>query len=401
MPGQRRVVVMGAGPAGLATAVACVLRGLAVDVVAPHFHCWTPTYGLWADEVPALTAVIAPAAARPALQHYTSTLVRTVAGGTVDLGRGYARLENEVVHSTLLRRLTESGAHLVVGRVRRILPGPPDRVELDDGTVLTADVVVDARGAGRGTAQQRAWGERVTGPVADLIPPDTALLMDWTVLRDPRDPQPPAFLYGFPLADGTTLLEATSLAARPPVPLTQLRDRLGRLMTRHGLTRVGDPERVAIPLDAPRSRDTAAAVGAAAGWIHPATGYSLAAAVRLAPAVADVLVEERDPRRAARAVASLQSPRTRALFGLGREVLLRFDEQRTDEFFAGFFTLPASTWTAYLDPVARPGPVAAAMVRLGPALTPATRAALGRAVVRTGVRRAMRRTSAVGGSGAP
>lgn len=390
MPAQRRVVVMGAGPAGLATAAACADRGLAVEVVAPHFRCWSPTYGLWADELPALTAALGPtdpATAGRGSRRYRTTVVRTLTGGTVDLGRGYARLDNAVVHAALLHRLRESGGRTVVGRAHRVVPGPPASVTLDDGTVLTGDVVVDARGGSRGTAQQRAWGERVTGPVADLVAPDTALLMDWTALRDPREPQPPAFLYGFPLDDGTTLLEATSLAARPPVPLTHLRDRLHRLLTHHGLRGVGDAERVAIPLDAHRSPDSGVAVGAAAGWIHPATGYSLAAALRLAPVVADLLADGGDPRRA---VAALQSPRTRALFALGREVLLRFDEQRTDEFFGGFFTLPPSTWTSYLDPISPPGPVAAAMVRLGPALTPATRAALGRAVVRTGLRRAVR-----------
>ncbi|WP_157970833.1 lycopene cyclase family protein [Nakamurella deserti] len=393
MSAQRRVLVTGAGPAGLATAAACAARGLAVDVVAPHFRCWTPTYGMWADELPALAAVLdtgaADAAPTAGSRSYRTTLVRTVTGGTVDLGRGYARLDNATVHAALLHRLHTAGARTVVGRARRIVPGPPGSVELEDGTVLTADVVVDARGGSRGTAQQRAWGERVTGPVADLVPSDTALLMDWEALRDPRDRQPPAFLYGFPLDDGTTLLEATSLAARPPVSLTQLRDRLHRLLTRHGLHHVGNAERVAIPLDAARSRGTGVAVGAAAGWIHPATGYSLAAALRLAPVVADILAGESDARRAARAAAALQSSRTHALFALGREVLLRFDERHTDEFFAGFFTLPPATWTAYLDPISPPGPVAAAMVRLGPALTPGARAALARAVVRTGLRRAV------------
>ncbi|GAA2018314.1 hypothetical protein JL107_14690 [Nakamurella flavida] len=387
MQARRRVVVMGAGPAGLATALACATRGLAVEIIAPHFRPWTPTYGMWADQLPALDAVVGGTECRtPDLgtQVYPETVVRTSTGGTVELGRGYSRLDNAALHATLLQRLTDAGATTRCGRVAGVVPGPPAVLTLEGGATVHADVVVDARGAGRGTAQQRAWGERVTGPVQELVPDGTALLMDWVALRDRDTPQPPAFLYGFPLADGTTLLEATSLAGRPPVPLTHLRDRLHALLRHRGLTVAGEPERVTIPLDAPSRRGSGIGVGAAAGMIHPATGYSLAPVLRLAPRIADAVAAETDPRRLAAAIEDLRPTGTGALLALGREVLLRFDEQRTDEFFGGFFTLPAATWSAYLDPTSPAVQVATAMVRLGPALPTPARRALARAVVGTG-----------------
>jgi lycopene beta-cyclase len=200
--------------------------------------------------------------------------------------------------------------------------------------------------------------------------------MDWAALADPA--LPPAFLYGLPLDDGTVLLEATSLAARPPLPLEGLRDRLAALLAAHGLRPAGDAERVAIPLDgAARPGGAATRLGVAAGLLHPATGYSVAASLRLGPRVAAAVAGGRDPHPVVRAAR----PRTTAaLLGLGLEVLLPLDTAGTDAFFAAFFTLPERAWAAYLDVGSRPSAVAGSMARVFAALTPAQRARLLRGV---------------------
>lgn len=47
------LVVVGAGPAGLALAGACAREGLSVAVVAPEPEApWVPSYGAWAGELP-------------------------------------------------------------------------------------------------------------------------------------------------------------------------------------------------------------------------------------------------------------------------------------------------------------------------------------------------------------
>ena len=371
------VVVAGAGPAGLAVAAACAHRGLSVVVVAPAVRPWTQTYGLWADELTAAEGALLGGIA--AGTRYPTTLVRTGAGDH-DVGRGYARLDNPLVHATLLDRVTA----VRTGTVQEIRAGRT--AVLADGTELTGAVVVDARGGGPGTAQQRAWGVRVAGPVPDVVPAGGALLMDWAALRDPARQQPPAFLYGMGLDDGTVLLEATSLAARPPVPLPQLRDRLHDHLARHGLAAVGHPEKVVIPLDAPASRAGAAPVGAAAGLVHPATGYSVATSLRLGPMVADAVVGGAGPAELQTLVRSRRRRATLALFGLGREVLVGLDEAETDAFFAAFFTLPHRAWAAYLDVGSSPLAVAAAMARVAAALPPS-----GRRTLLAGVARSLRR----------
>ena len=374
------VVVAGAGPAGLAVAASCADRGLSVAVVAPSTRPWEHTYGLWADELAA--AETALLGGQPAGVRYPTTLVRTGAGDH-DLGRPYARLDNARIHAALLGRVTAGGGEVVTGTVQHVRDGRT--ALLADGTELPGAVVVDARGGGPGTAQQRAWGERVAGPVPDLVPVGGALLMDWTALRDPAHPQVPAFLYGMGLDDGTVLLEATSLAARPPVPLPALRDRLHALLAHHGLRGVGDPEKVAIPLDAPPARTGGAPVGAAAGLVHPATGYSVATSLRLGPVVADAVVGGAGPGELQALVRSRRRRATLALLGLGREVLLDLDEEGVDAFFRAFFTLTPRAWAAYLDVGSSPTAVAAAMLRVAAALPMA-----GRRTLLTGVARALR-----------
>ncbi|GAA4753763.1 lycopene cyclase family protein [Modestobacter marinus] len=387
------VVVAGAGPAGLSVAAACAARGMGVVVVAPHLRPWPQTYGMWADELDAVSATLlgGPASRTPPLgRRYPVTVVRTTAGER-DIGRGYARLHNDVVHGLLLDQLRAGGGETRRGSVAAVHQDAAGQVvTLADGTTLTGRTVVDARGGGPGSAQQRAWGEQVTGDLAGLVPDGGALLMDWAALREDGVAQPPAFLYGMALDDGTTLLEATSLAARPPVALPHLRDRLHRLVADAGLRIVDRPERVAIPLDAAVRRSAGVPVGAAAGLVHPATGYSVAASLRAGGTVADALLAGADAAAVRALVRGARQRASLGLLGLGREVLLELDEAETDTFFQTFFSLPESAWVAYLDVGSAPTSIAAAMLRVARALPPAAR----RTLVSTAVRTVLRATPA-------
>ncbi|WP_369135623.1 lycopene cyclase family protein [Modestobacter sp. I12A-02662] len=376
------VVVAGAGPAGLSAAAACAAAGLRTALVAPALRPWPHTYCLWAEELTAAAGALGIDPGAVAAVHPT-VVVRTAAGGEQRLGRRYARLRNDVLHAALLDRAREHGARLVDGRVDDLrAEGGGEVAVLGDGTELRAGAVLDARGAGPGTAQQRAWGEVVAGPVDSLVPPGSALLMDWTALAGGG---PPAFLYGLPLDDGTTLLEATSLAGRPPVPLADLRARLAVLLGSAGLRPVGRPERVAIPLDArPRRAGPGTPLGAAAGMVHPATGYSVGASLQLGPRVAAVLAAGGGAGAARRAVLTARRRATAGLLGVGLEVLLPLDAAATDAFFAAFFTLPEGSWGAYLSTESAPGEVAAAMSRTLAVLPAAQRRSLLRTVARLG-----------------
>ena len=178
--------------------------------------------------------------------------------------------------------------------------------------------------------------------------------MDWR--PDHGEAGPPTFLYAVPLGGDAVLLEETSLAARPGLPMPVLRRRLTARLARHGI----DPadatdERVLFRLDTPRHRTPGVlGFGAAAPLVHPASGFSLSAALRLAPAVAHALAtrlpDGADPALAA-ARAVLWPPAARTVHRLrriGLESLLRMPAEQVPEFFEVFFALPDRHRWCYL-----------------------------------------------------
>jgi len=93
-------------------------------------------------------------------------------------------------------------------------------------------LVIDATGSrpmqrGGGGAQT-AYGLTVDLDTAQRVGvlPGVFTLMDWS--------RPPTFLYGAPFADGSVLVEETSLYADPPRSLEYLAERLGARLEPHG-----------------------------------------------------------------------------------------------------------------------------------------------------------------------
>ncbi|QFZ22009.1 lycopene cyclase family protein [Saccharothrix syringae] len=314
------VVVVGGGPAGRALARECAALGLRTTLVdRDPGRPWRATYAAWADELPA-GAPVSVVASR----------ARVVGTREHRLARAYAVLDNE-----RLRELPD-GVEVVAGRVvARTASG----VRLADGRVVSGRVV-RATGAVGGRAAQTAVGVVVPAAAArPFVGPDEALIMDWR--RPPaRTTEDPTFLYAIPLGADRVLLEETSLARRPGLPLPELRLRLRARLAAHGVAVPdGDEERVHIPLDVPPA---AGAFGAAAGFVHPATGYSVATSLRRAPGVARALAEGRPVGRSVpeRVVHGLR------LRGLTALLAMRPDE--VPQFFDNFFLLAENDQRAYL-----------------------------------------------------
>ncbi|MGH3977976.1 MAG: lycopene cyclase family protein [Pseudonocardiaceae bacterium] len=338
------VLVAGSGPAGWAIASACARVGLDTELVDPApQRPWRATYGSWREELP--TDLVAAAVAATGY----GTAIGTVAH----------RLEWEyaVLDNTALRE------HLAVPQVRvsrgRIGPGDGHR----------AAVVVDATGARRGVlgrvrrgppAEQTAVGVVVDArAAAPLIAEGSVLFMDW---RPSHGEQGwPSFLYGVPLGGDRVLLEETSLARRPGLDLAVLRRRLRSRLAHHGVTAGGGREelvRFEVDTPLPPRRARAARVvpfGAAAPLIHPATGFSVAAALRLAPRMARAMRDGLDrggpDRAAADAWATVWSGAALAVHGLrrrGLEALLTLPPTRVAAFFDVFFALPGRHRWTYL-----------------------------------------------------
>ncbi|GAA5164928.1 lycopene cyclase family protein [Ornithinimicrobium tianjinense] len=333
------VAVVGLGPAGRSLAARCAARGLSVIAVDPRPGAvWTPTYGIWGDELGDLPAsVVRGRAENPELR----------ATGVHPLRRPYLVLDNAALQAAL----PLNGVDVRTGR-------------LDDRAVSAlraeARVVVDARGArpeglrpDDPAPMQTAYGVVVALEVArPALQGAEALLMDWRTdwSEQERPTSTPTFLYAIPVGDGQVLLEETCLAAAPSVPIEELKTRLRRRLAARGADpgAVDDPverEIVRIPM---RGRDRPAppgvlALGTAGRGGHRVTGYSVAHALRVGDRLAATLARGDAPT----VVDQLDvAERVREV---GLRALLGLSTRGTLELFEAFGRLPVARQRAFLS----------------------------------------------------
>ncbi|OZM78273.1 lycopene cyclase family protein [Pseudonocardia sp. MH-G8] len=373
MPPDPDALVVGGGPAGRALAAALAARGLRTVLLDPAPDApWRATYGCWADELPAGLpgAVVAARAAGRAIAHTEHRL-----------GWDYAVLDVPALRAHLDTTLERAGAQVRTGRAAG--PVGAGAVRLADGTVLRAAVVVDAGGhrqpLRRGPARDRVAAQQTAAGVvvdvttaAALVAPGEALFMDWR--PDHGDTgHAPTFLYAVPLGGDAVLLEETSLARRPGLPIPVLRRRLHARLAHHGIAPPADAirETVRFPVDSPRHRTRGVVgFGAAAPLVHPASGFSVAAALGLAPAVADAVADHlpAGPAAALAAARAVVWPRgSRAVHRfrrIGLEALLRMPPAEVPAFFEVFLGLPPRHRWTYLTGRADVAGTAATMCAL-------------------------------------
>ncbi|SDQ12279.1 lycopene cyclase family protein [Actinopolyspora saharensis] len=371
------VLVCGAGPAGRALSAACTDLGLSVTLVDPApEERWPHTYALWRAELPASLGEEVVATAARGMTAF-GTRAHSLVGE-------YCVLDNAELH----RRLRRTAVREVTGTVRALEhAGNRRTVRLRDGRSLRAAVVVDATGGNRvlcgGRPARTASEQTAVGAVVDerrarpLATPERGIFMDWSGAPG-SDGSWPSFLYAVPWPGGRMLLEETALARRPGLPLSTLRGRLRNRLRAAGvpLEEGTHEERVRFALDdpVPESRRTVpfglVPFGASAGLIHPATGFSVATVLRLAPLVAGALSDglEHGPVSAARAARSVLWPGAarlnRALQLCAAEGLLAMPPEVVPRFFDVFFTISAERRHSFLTSTSDPAGSRGAMVEL-------------------------------------
>ncbi len=374
---RAQVAVLGLGPAGRATASR--LAGAGVDVVAvdpsPERR-WTPTYAAWADELPGWLApeVVATRTEHPRAWALVEHRVE----------RTYVVLDTPVLQQSL----DLTGVSVLRGSV---VDAGAHRVTLVDGRAVEADLVLDARGTrvSPDRAAQTAYGLVV--PTERAAAAGGPWFMDWRRDHGAGPDAVPSFLYAVPLDAHRTLLEETCLVGRPALGLDELRRRLEHRLVARGVVLRGDEavERVrfsveAEPGDPPPARRAPAgrplALGARAGVMHPATGYSVAVSLRLAEQVAQAVAAGRDVWDV---LWPASARRVQRLRQMGLTTLLRLPPAGAERFFAAFFALPPGRQHAYLSERADPAGTLAAMARMAATLPPAlTAVAVGSALPR-------------------
>ncbi len=358
------LLILGAGPAARLLAASCLERGLSVQVVAPDPDArWAQRFGAWRDELVGLPADL---------------VAHTWSGASVHtsrrhhLDRPYVRLSTARLQDWLVAR-TDAAGHVRGAAVAIRHDRDGGTVTLRDGRVLTARLIVDATGSGRllerrdgPAAWQTAYGLHLTLPDGHPWPLDEIGLMD---LRGPDSR--PSFLYVQPLDAQRVFVEETALIASPELPIAVLRDRLLARLRVMGVapTRAADEERCRIQMLGPPPvlGQRTLGFGAAAGMVHPATGYLLARLPQAASEVADALVASLPdgPQAASAAAWSALWPAARqrqwALYRFGAQILCDLDAPDTRRFFDAFFQIEPALWSGFLSATLPPMGLAAAM----------------------------------------
>ncbi len=377
-------MVIGDGPAGSALASACRARGVDVVVIGPDDE-WKATYSTWIDDVQGVEAI------GDDLERVLGQRLDTMAVYTAqpaEIARPYGVFDN-----AMLRACLRDGVEHIPGKVVDVRSphGDRHRVVSADGSELRARLVVDTSGWPSSFARLAgttppAWQTAIgvvlaEPPAGDLGRPT---LMDFRAVRGAGGDGRPSsigprgvttFCYTLPVRDGW-LVEETVLAARPAVEPIALLARLAARLGRHPDDVLADSVRteyVRIPLGGSRPGidEPVVAFGAAAGYVHAATGFSVASSLRAAPRVASAVVAAlestasvADSSVVGEAVWPTEFRRSRVLHDYGLELLLRLDDDDVRAFFGAFFALPVEQWRGYMRIDTSPSEVAAVMTKL-------------------------------------
>lgn len=359
------IIVAGAGPSGLALARELSRLGLRTLVVDPELsRPWKNSFGGFERDARGL-GLEGVASGR-----YETPLVWTREGNRSALDQPYVRFCSDALKTLLVERARQAGVSFSEGMVsRRDVNSVPG-------------LVIDA--TGRGTLTNRAevapdffqsayglWIAAEKSPLGD----GEMSLMDF---RSPEGQQIPSFLYamveGRSAAEKRLFVQETVLVSATPIEFEVLRTRLLSRLERRGIapgTALGE-ERCLIPMGVPLPSDEedVFSFGAAAGLVHPATGYQLLRALRLATPVAQAIASGFPLSRSeaiARGNQALWPSSDRQawqLYRFGAAVIARFGPEAMRDFIQAFFSMSSFEWLGFMTGTLSPSAVLGVMWRV-------------------------------------
>lgn len=327
------VCVVGLGPSGRGVAHRCASAGLSVAAVDPHpDRLWAPTYGAWTDELPDWLppSIIGTEVSKPTV--FTPNERR--------VDRPYAMLDKAALFSAL----SLDGVRVHADRAVKL---SAREVELSSGHTITAGVVIDCRGLHAAGRRPAAWAHGIfvdADVAAPFVPPGECVLVDWRLQHGATNAERPSFLYAVPIGDGTVLFEEVCQGIPGGLRQAELRRRVVSRLATHGVELRDDEESEAChyaldqgPPPAFRRGPSVVPFGARGGFMHPCTGYSVAASLRLTDTLVEALLADSDPIRAVWTVQArtVYWMRKRGLAGLGR-----LTNEQSAATFDAFFRAP-------------------------------------------------------------
>ncbi len=355
------VVVAGSGPSGAAVASALIRQGLQVVCVSPTVEKpWPNNMSAWASEIIPLGYEKYCDRIWPKTEMIYSESSRKVMNGA------YAHFNNDKLQNALLEHVKDT----IVGEAVGV--SHDDRgsdVILKGGEKVRAAIVIDATGHDHrlilplkkdADAFQNVYGLllRVDEQPFDL---DHMILMDFRSDFLGANNSPPTFLYAMPLERDLILVEETSLVDNPGVPFDVLKERLDKRVASLGMNirSVEFHEKGSLPMNMslPDLNQRVIGFGAAGGFVHPSTGWSVARSLRLSEPVAKTIAQGLGnglaPADISKNAWKVMWPsdhlRMHAAHMRGMDIFSHMGVKVLSFFMKLFFASPGMLWQTYLS----------------------------------------------------
>lgn len=372
------VAVIGGGPAGLILAHALLEAGFSVCIVDVNPEKpWKHSLCFWKKELDSLVSsksfqyLFMDAVEK----EWSSAEVNLIGRTKYTIESTYAKFDSERLQSNLKNAIRDLGGSIVADSVNSIEDTETGSLVHGNQSYVARAVIV-ANGSNSSLlsysdanpAYQVAYGQRLRLPsvwstLSERNPKslgiDRAGFMDFQAPfgLNHQFSDPPSFLYSLPLTSQEVFIEETVLATRDKVDWAMLKNRLELRKKELGIQQAIQLEEEYCTIEMGGGLPVfgrTLAFGAAAGFVHPVTGFQVMRSIRTAPKLAACLKENWDKDLDSLSalswsvVWSSTQLQNRRLYLVGLDILTRLNLNETQAFFDAFFKGSRSELSGFL-----------------------------------------------------